>query len=98
MKDNDRLFAMRERAEKTTALVNLMNETFRENPDENTILAIMASNYDSFWEGWTWHRDVNAQKMYDLMQDFCAQFYASDSLSDMDRDIKTFLNEQGYEL
>ena len=98
MKDNDRLFAMRERAEKTTALVKQMNDTFKTSQDENVILAVMASNYDSFWEGWTWHRDVNIKKMYDLMRDFCAQFYASDLLSEMDNDIKNFLNEQGYEL
>jgi len=55
MKDNDRLFAMRERAEKTVALIKQMNDTFKTSFDENMILAIMASNYDSFWEGWNWN-------------------------------------------
>jgi hypothetical protein len=60
MKDNDRLFAMRGRAEKTLALIKQMNEAFSTNQDENIILAIMASNFDSFWEGYGWnveHRD-----------------------------------------
>jgi hypothetical protein len=60
MKDNDRLFAMRQRAEKTLALIKQMNDSFPSTTEENTILAVMASNFDSFWEGWNYnpkHRD-----------------------------------------
>jgi hypothetical protein len=96
MKDNDRLFAMRSRAEKTLALIKQMNEAFDTNKDENIILVIMASNYDSFWEGWTWHRDEKKEKIESLMKDFCRRFYASDYYTDRDKDIKTFLQSQGY--
>ena len=96
MQDNDRLFAMRVRAEKTLALIKQMNESFKENPDENIILAIMASNFDSFWEGYTWRRDENLRKIESLMKTFASRFYASDYLADMDADIKVFLQSQGY--
>ena len=97
MKDNDRLFAMRERAEKTVNLIRQMNETFKTTLDENMILAIMASNYDSFWEGWTWGRDKNLKEVQALMEKFCSKFYASDYLDEMQIEILTFLKNNGYE-
>ena len=96
MQDNDRLFAMRVRAEKTLALIKRMNETFKVTQDENIILAVMASNYDSFWEGWTWRKDESLGKIESLMKTFASRFYASDYLADMDADIKVFLQSQGY--
>ena len=97
MKDNDRLFEMRSRAEKTLTLIKLMNETFHTTQDENIILAIMASNYDSFWEGWTWHKDENLKKVESLIKDFASRFYASDYFQDRDADVKVFLQSKGYE-
>jgi hypothetical protein len=97
MKDNDRLFAMRNRAEKTLALIKLMNETFPDTKDENVILAVMASNFDSFWEGWNWRGDVSLGKTQKIMEDFCNRFYASDHLDDMEVDIRTFLQGYKYE-
>ena len=97
MKDNDRLFAMRQRAEKTLDLIKQMNETFNANPDENIILTIMASNYDSFWEGWTWRRDKNLKEVQTIMEKFCSKFYASDYFDEMQIEISTFLKNNGYE-
>ena len=93
MKDNDRLFAMRGRAEKTLALIKQMNEVFNSNPDENIILAIMASNYDSFWEGYSFNSEAGKKRIFSLMQEFCGRFYASDYWEDRDRDIKEFLRD-----
>jgi len=96
MKDNDRLFAMRDRAEKTLALIKTMNETFHSTQDENIILAIMASNYDSFWEGYSWHHEANGKLIYLTMQEFCTKFYAIDLLRERDKEITEFLVSKGY--
>jgi hypothetical protein len=61
--ENARLFAMRKRAERTVKLLKTMNDTFPANPDENMVLVIMASNFDSFWEGLQWNADSKNKKL-----------------------------------
>jgi hypothetical protein len=53
--ENARLFAMRKRAENTVKLIKQMDDVFPSITEENAILAIMASNFDSFWEGWNYN-------------------------------------------
>lgn len=96
MKDNDMLFEMRKKAEKTLALIEMINEAFPENKNENTILAIMASNFDSFWEGYNWHKNDNLKRTEALMRDFASRFYASDYYDQRNADIKIFLQSQDY--
>lgn len=93
MKDNDRLFEMRQRAEKTFALINSMNAMFPSNPNENTILAIMASNYDSFWEGYGFNSEGSRKRIFTFMRDFCIRFYTSAYYDDMEKEINDFLAE-----